>query len=193
MNLKGLKVALCVSGTFCQLENVINTANKLVDLGVEIIPIFSEKVLNNYKHDEEWVKQIEYLMSLTDKVDYKKPLFIQIEKLTKNVNLDLCVVISTGNTLSKISNAISDDNIPFLVKGMQRNNRPIIMAISTNDALGLNLANIGKLLNTKNFYFVPFRQDNPVLKPHSLSFNYDLIGETIDEALNNKQIQPILL
>lgn len=192
MAINNLKIAFCISGTFCQLDKMYNIGKDLKDRGAEVIPIFSEKIMENYHEDKDWENEFEKIKSLTTRIDYNKPLFIQIEKLTKKKNIDLAVVVSTGNTLSKIANAISDDNIPFLVKGMQRNNRPVIMVVSTNDALGLNLSNIGKLMNTKNFYFVPFHQDDSNLKPHSLLANYSLIPKTIECALKNEQIQPIL-
>jgi dipicolinate synthase subunit B len=192
MKFKNLKIALCISGTFCQFDKIYDIAKELKNEGATVVPVFSEKVLGNFTHDSQWVENVKNLMELTDELDYTKPLFIQIEKLTKNENIDLAVVISTGNTLSKIANAISDDNIPFLVKGLQRNNRPTIVAVSSNDALGLNFTNIGKLLNTKNFFFVPFNQDNSELKPHSLISDYSLINDTIIHALQGEQIQPII-
>lgn len=105
----------------------------------------------------------------------------------------MVVAPCTGNTLAKIANAITDTPVLMAVKSHLRNNKPVVLAISTNDALGLNLKNIGILLATKNIYFVPFNQDNPIGKPNSLSADYTLISKTIMEAKQGRQIQPIIV
>jgi dipicolinate synthase subunit B len=99
----------------------------------------------------------------------------------------------TGNTLAKLANGITDTAVLMAVKGLMRNNKPVCISISTNDALGLNLENIGKLLNTKNIYFVPFKQDNWKGKPKSMIANIDLVIPTIENAMKKEQIQPIIL
>lgn len=100
---------------------------------------------------------------------------------------------ATGNTLAKLANAITDSGVLMATKAHLRNHKPVVICISTNDALGLNAKNIGLLLATKGIYFVPFGQDNPFGKPNSLIANVELIIPTIKDALQGKQIQPILL
>lgn len=106
---------------------------------------------------------------------------------------NLVIRITTGNTLAKLANAITDSPVLMATKAHLRNNKPVVISISTNDALGLNMKNLGVLLSAKNIYFVPFRQDNPHQKPNSIIADYNLIIPTITEALQSKQIQPLIL
>ena len=115
------------------------------------------------------------------------------EPLGPSGKIDVMVVAPcTGNTLSKIANAITDTPVTMAVKAHLRNNKPVVIGISTNDALGLNLKNIGTLMNAKNIYFVPYLQDNIEGKPNSLIAQFDLISSTVQSALQGKQIQPVL-
>ena len=108
--------------------------------------------------------------------------------------LDIVAVVPcTGNTISKLANAITDTPVLMACKSHLRNNRPVVIAVSTNDGLAANAKNIGALLGMKNFFFVPFRQDDNVKKPFSLMADFSLVNETISFALEGKQIQPILL
>ena len=107
--------------------------------------------------------------------------------------LDLLIIAPcTGNTLSKLANGISDTPVLMAAKAHLRNNRPLVIFLSTNDALGMNLKNIGILLNTKNIFFVPFGQDNYLSKPNSMIAHVDLIEDTIEKALGGRQIQPVI-
>lgn len=98
-----------------------------------------------------------------------------------------------GNTISKLANDIIDTPVTMAAKSHLRNNNSLVIAVSTNNGLGNNASNIGKLLNTKNIFFVPFRQDNPITKPNSLVFDKNYIVETIKKALNKEQIEPLLI
>lgn len=99
----------------------------------------------------------------------------------------------TGNTLAKLANGITDTPVLMAAKAHLRNNKPLIISISTNDGLGMNLKNIGLLLNSKNIYFVPFGQDDYIKKPNSLVAHYNLLIPTIINALENRQLQPVLV
>lgn len=99
----------------------------------------------------------------------------------------------SGNTLAKLSNGITDTPAVMAAKSHLRNGKPIVVAISTNDGLSASAENIGRLLNRNNYYFVPFRQDNPITKPRSLVSDPKYIVKTLEHALDNEQIQPILL
>ena len=105
----------------------------------------------------------------------------------------LIVAPCSGNTIAKLSNDIIDTPVTMAVKSHLRNERPVVIAISTNNALSGAAENIGRLLNRKNYYFVPFKQDNPITKPNSLVFDPTYIKRTLEEALDNHQIQPIIL
>ncbi len=104
----------------------------------------------------------------------------------------LVIAPCTGNTLSKLANGISDTPVLMAAKAHLRNNRPLVVALSTNDALGMNLKNIGILLNTKNIYFIPFGQDNYKSKPNSMIAHIDLLTDTIEAALETRQLQPVI-
>ena len=106
----------------------------------------------------------------------------------------LVIAPCTGNTLGKLSNGISDTSVTLATKAHLRNQRPVIIAVSTNDALGTSARNIGTLMNSKYIYFVPMRQDDYINKPNSIVADFDYITDTVKEVLaTNKQPQPILL
>ena len=107
---------------------------------------------------------------------------------------DIVIVIpATGNTISKLSNDIIDTPATMGVKSHLRNDSPVVKAVSTNNGLGGNASNIGKLLNKHNYYFVPFKQDNPITKPRSIVFDHQYVIKTLELALDKEQIQPILV
>ena len=110
----------------------------------------------------------------------------------KNLVDIILICPCTGNSLAKLANAITDTPVLMAVKGHIRNNKPVVIGVSTNDGLGASFQNIAKLLNTKNMYFVPFRQDDYKAKPKSLVLDYTYIIETVELALQGKQIQPVL-
>lgn len=110
----------------------------------------------------------------------------------KNMIDILLICPCTGNTLAKFASGITDTAVLMAAKSHIRNNKPVVLGISTNDGLGQNLKNIAELLNTKNTYFVPFNQDDYSIKPKSLALNYDLVIDTLKDALDNKQLQPII-
>ena len=117
----------------------------------------------------------------------------EAEPIGPKAYLDVLVIAPcTGNTLAKLCNGITDSPVLMAAKAHIRNNKPLIISISTNDAMGMNFKNIGMLMNMKNIYFVPFYQDDPVKKPNSLIGKLSMIPETIEEALKGKQIQPVL-
>lgn len=111
------------------------------------------------------------------------------KKLTDIMIISPC----SGNTLAKLAHGITDGPVLMATKSHLRNNNPIVIAISTNDGLSASAENIGKLLNRKNYYFVPFKQDNPITKPRSLVFDAEYITKTLEFALDREQIQPIIL
>ena len=107
---------------------------------------------------------------------------------------DIMVIApATGNTIAKLANGIIDGPVTMATKSHLRNNNPVVIAISTNDALSGSAENIGKLLNRKHYYFVPFKQDNPITKPRSLVYDFGYLQKTIEYALENEQIEPIIL
>lgn len=191
-DLKGLKLGVALCGSFCTFKKAMIMLQNLVDLGVDVYPIMSTNaytISTRFGNAEEFIEQIE---SITG-----KPIIHTIlgaEPLgPKNIIDALLIAPCTGNTLSKLSHAIVDTPVVLAAKSLMRNGKPIILAISTNDGLGLNLSNIGQLMPNENVYFVPFGQDNYLGKPYSLVADLDLVTDTLQLALEGKQIQPVII
>lgn len=191
MRLKGIRVGFALTGSHCCLDLVLPQVRKLVNEGAEIFPIISSAVDTTdtrYGTGEKWENM---LISFTGRPAFKT--ITEVEDVGPKKLFDIMVVAPcTGNTLAKIANGITDGAVLMSVKAHLRNQRPVVLGISTNDGLGLNAKNIGLLLNVKNIYMVPFGQDNPVEKPNSLVAKWDLVTETVLEALKGKQYQPVL-
>ncbi|HHV98684.1 MAG TPA: dipicolinate synthase subunit B [Clostridiaceae bacterium] len=192
MLLKGLKIGVALTGSFCTFDKVIPWIEKMVEEGADVYPIISESVDKfdtRFGRAEEWKFKLENITG-------KRPIttIVGAEPIGPKKLLDVVVVAPcTGNTLGKIANAITDTSVTMAVKAQLRNQRPVVIAISTNDGLSNNAKNLGLLLNMKNIYFVPFGQDDPVKKSNSLVAKYDMIIPTIQAALEGKQIQPLLV
>lgn len=192
MDLKGKKIGYAITGSHCTLSRTIPVLKEFVQSGAKVIPIVSETVKKSntkFGSAKEWMEKIYQITnnSIIDSIIKAEP--IGPEKL-----LDLLIIAPcTGNTLAKISNGIIDGTVVMAAKAQLRNERPLLLALATNDGLGLNAKNLGILLNTKNIYFVPFGQDNPIEKKNSLVSRFDLIKKAAEYALDNRQIQPVLI
>ena len=117
----------------------------------------------------------------------------EAEPIGPKALLDILVILPcTGNTLAKLANGITDSPVLMAAKAHLRNNRPLLLSLSTNDALGMNMKNIGLLLNSKNIYFIPFGQDNPEKKPNSMIAHTELLIPSLESALEGQQLQPII-
>jgi dipicolinate synthase subunit B len=165
---------------------------RLVELGVHVVPVFSNTVLQTgtrFGEAGEWASRIETVCG--EKAITTIP---EAEPLGPSKRLD-CFVIApcTGSSLSRFSAANTDSAVLMSAKSTLRNDRPVIIGISTNDGLGLNLFNIAKLINTKNIFFVPFGQDAPHVKINSLVSSMILLPEAISAALEKRQLQPVLI
>lgn len=193
MKLKNSKVGLAVTGSFCNfssLEEIVLSLKK--EKVGKIIPIVTPSILNEtnrFSTPENIILKLETLTNtnVIDTISKAEPIG------PKNLIDVLIIAPCTGNTLAKIAHGITDTTVLMAMKSHIRNNKPVVIGISTNDGLGSSLENIGKVLNTKNIYFVPFRQDNYIDKPKSLVFDHRLLIDTLNEALCGKQIQPLLL
>ncbi len=193
MKLKNIKIGLGITGSFCNLKDIKSVITNLRDEGAEkIIPIISYSIqeeINRFGTPKETIKQLEELTSnkVVDTISKAEPIGPQ------NLIDILVIAPCTGNTIAKLSNAITDTPVLMAAKSHLRNNKPVLLGIASNDALGANAKNIGELLNTKNIYFVPFKQDDYEKKPKSLVYDFNLLTNSILQALDSKQIQPILL
>lgn len=190
--LEGKNIGFCMTGSFCTFKNVIEQLSELKKTGANIIPIMS---FNSYNLDTKFGKASEFIKTVKDITGNKIINTIQdAEPIGPKQMTDIIVIIPcTGNTLAKLANGITDTPVLMATKSNLRNGNNVVIGVSTNDGLSGSAQNIGKLLNRRNFYFVPFRQDNPITKPRSLVFDPKLITKTIELALENEQIQPILL
>lgn len=191
MKLERVKVGLGITGSFCNFCETKNVINSLVEAGVEVLPIVSFMTKNL---DTRFYKKNDYIKML--EAESKNKVIDTIQKAEpigpKNLVDVLLICPCTGNSLAKLANGITDTPVLMATKGHLRNNKPVVIGVSTNDGLGASLQNIAKLINTKNIYFVPFRQDDYMAKPKSLVLDYTYIIDTVNLALQGKQIQPIL-
>lgn len=187
-----IKLGYAVCGSFCTFSKVLETIKILKDKNYDITPIFSEFAYNTdtrFFEAREYIEKIESICNNKSIKSIKEAEPIGPEKM-----FDVLVVAPcTGNTLGKLSSGITDTSVTMAVKAHLRNNRPVILGISTNDALGASAQNIGRLMNVRNIYFVPFSQDNPKAKPRSIVCDFTKINETIENSLNSIQIQPIII
>lgn len=191
MNLKGLRIGFCICGSFCTFDNIIPGLRKLVEKGAEVTAIFSEPT---YNWDTRFYSAKEF-RSIVEGITGRKVIrsIVEAEPIGPGKTMDIVVVAPcTGNTMAKLANAVTDSPVTMACKAHLRNERPVVLAISTNDGLGINAKNLGILLNTKNIYFVPFGQDSPKGKTNSLVANFDMLLPTIESAINGEQIQPLL-
>lgn len=190
--MNNLTIGFGITGSFCTHDLILNEIKNLVEKGYKIIPILTDKVLTTstrFGTAQDFILKIENLTG--NKV---VSTIVEAEPIGPKNLIDILVVApTTGNTLAKLANAITDNAVTMVFKAHVRNNKPVVIGISSNDALGLNLKNIATLLNTKNIYFVPFAQDDPTKKPKSLIADYSKIEETIEGALKGEQIQPLLI
>lgn len=186
---KNIGFAIC--GSFCTFSMVIPQIEILQKKGYNIIPIMSGI---SYCTDTRFGNAAEHIKHIEDITGNKVIHTIkEAEPIGPKHLLDAIIVAPcTGNTLGKLANGITDSCVTMAVKAHLRNGGPIIIAISTNDGLSASGKNIGVLQNMKNYYFVPYGQDDPIKKPTSLVAHMELIPDTLELALQGKQIQPLL-
>ncbi|WP_313891215.1 dipicolinate synthase subunit B [Psychrobacillus sp.] len=190
--LSGRRIGLGITASHCTYEEVIPMIKKFTDLNAIVVPIITYSVLTaatRFGTGEEWIEKIEQASG--SKVVSK---IVEAEPFGPTNPLD-CMIIApmTGNSISKFANAQTDSPVLMAAKATLRNGKPVVLGISTNDALGLNGVNIMKLLTTKNVYFIPFGQDNPQTKPNSLIADFSKIVPTVEHAIQAKQFQPLLI
>ena len=192
MELNKVKVGFVLTGSFCTFKKTIPKIKELTKQGAEIIPIMS---YNAYNLDTKFGKAKDFIKEIEDIA--KKPIIHTIqdaEPIGPKKLTDIMVVAPcSGNTMAKLACDIIDTPGLMAIKSHLRNNKPLVIGVSTNNGLSGNAENIGKLLNRRNYYLVPFKQDNPITKPRSIVFDFEYLIETIKLALDGEQISPILL
>lgn len=191
MKLKGKKVGVAFTGSFCTYDKVFTELQKLVEEGAEVQTIFSDAAqtidsrfgnAHDFVADARRITGIEPMMTIG-----------QAEPIGPKSLLDILVILPcTGNTIAKLANGITDSPVLMAAKAHLRNEKPLVVSISTNDALGINMKNIGMLMNSKHIYFVPFGQDNPGKKPNSMIAHTELLIPALEAAIEGKQYQPVI-
>lgn len=192
MNLKDKNIGVIMTGSFCTFSKVIKQIKELVKRGANVIPIMS---FNSYELDTKF-GDAKAIINEVEEITNKKIInTIQgAEPIGPKAMTDIMLIAPcSGNTIAKLANGIIDTPATMAAKSHLRNGNPLVIAISTNDGLSGSAENIGKILNRNNYYFVPFKQDNPITKPRSLVFDSEYIIPTLEKALEREQIQPILL
>ena len=191
MSLSGKKIGIAFTGSFCTYARIFEELKALQKEGAVIQTIFSnsaQRIDSRFGTAESFLKQAEEITGIPPILTIK-----DAEPIGPKSLLDLLVIFPcTGNTLAKLANGITDTPVLMAAKAHLRNDKPLLLSVSTNDALGLNMKNIGLLINAKNIFFIPFGQDNPVKKPTSLISHPELLIPSIESALNKQQIQPLI-
>ncbi|MDG4655952.1 dipicolinate synthase subunit B [Ectobacillus antri] len=192
MSLKGKRIGFGLTGSHCTYAEVMPFLQQLVDEGAEVRPVVSytlQTTNTRFGDGQDWIKKIEEItgFSVIDSI-------VKAEPLGPTIPLD-CMVIAplTGSSMSKLANAQTDSPVLMAAKATLRNWKPVILAISTNDALGLNGVNLMRLMASRNMYFVPFGQDAPEKKPSSMVARMELLRDTVASALEGKQLQPVIV
>lgn len=189
--MQNLKIGYAFCGSFCTFKKSIEILKELKGLYKEIIPIMSEI---SYSTDTRFgraedirnkicsITQNEIIHTIKD-----------AEPIGPQNLLDAMIIApATGNTIAKLANGITDTCVTMAAKATLRNEHPVIICTSTNDGLSNSAKNIGTLLNVKNIYFVPLKQDNAIKKPRSIVADFDLVAKTLEAALKGEQIQPVI-
>ena len=191
MKLKGKKIGVALTGSFCTYEKVFVQLRKLKQEGAEIVTIFSnasQTIDSRFGSPEDFMKEAEEITG-------SRPLLTisQAEPIGPKSLLDLLIILPcTGNTAAKLANGITDSPALMAAKAHLRNEKPLLISISTNDALGMNMKNIGILLNVKHIFFVPFGQDDPEKKPNSMTARAEMLIPAAEAALEERQYQPVI-
>ena len=189
--LKGLRIGYALTGSFCTFEKSLRQAERLAEMGAELIPVMSENAASadtRFGTAAEYIKRLREICGrdvITASADAEP---IGPENLTDI----MAVVPCTSNTAAKLANSITDTAATMAVKSHLRCGKPVVLAIASNDSLLGSARNIGELFNRKSYYFVPMRQDDIIKKPASLVAEFDMLPETIEAALNGVQLRPII-
>lgn len=182
--------AMC--GSFCTFKDSYAVLEKLKEKYSDIIPIMSHNAYTTdtrFGNCDDWNKRIEDLCQ--SKIVHT---VVEAEPLGPKIALDALVIAPcTGNTLAKIANGITDTSVCMAAKAHLRSDRPLVIALASNDAMSANLGNLGKLLVRKNVYFVPMVQDDPINKPHSLVADFLLIENTLENAFKGRQVRKLFI
>lgn len=187
-----MKIGYCFTGSFCTFARSYRMLEILSERGYDIVPIMSENAFytdTRFQRAEEFSRKVEAICS--HRIIHT---ICDAEPLGPSSPLDLLIVSPcTGNTLAKVANGITDTAATMAIKAHLRSDRPLLIALASNDAMSQNLANLAQIMQRKSVYFVPMLQDSPNGKPHSLVAEFELMEECIELLLQGKQKRPLFL
>ena len=191
MDLAGKHIGLAITGSFCTFSKIEQEIKRLIETGAILHPIFSDHVQTT---DSRFGDTGEFIRRVSEMTGNAPILKIEeAEPIGPKGYLDVLLIAPcTGNTLAKLASGITDTPVLMAAKDHLRNGKPLVISVSTNDALGMNMKNIGLLLNAKHVYFVPFGQDNAEKKPNSMIAHTELLVPAAKAALEGKQYQPVI-
>ncbi|MCL2873459.1 MAG: dipicolinate synthase subunit B [Defluviitaleaceae bacterium] len=192
MKLKGKKIGFGITASFCTVTEILQPLKILKDLGADIYPVVSKEVFENRSrlHDRDLF--LDEIRKISGREEIST--IAEAEKFGPINQMDVMIIApATGNTIAKLANGISDGAVLMASKATLRNGKPVLLALFSNDALGMNGINIMKLYNTKNIFFVPFGQDDPVKKPTSMTADLSLLQESVICTLKGVQMQPAII
>ena len=191
MTIKGKKVGVAFTGSFCTYKKAFEVLQDLVKAEAIVTPIFSDnaqRIDSRFGNARDFISEARYITG-------NEPILTvdQAEPIGPKSLLDILVIMpATGNSIAKLANGITDTPALMAAKAQLRNEKPLVLSIATNDALATNMKNIGLLMNAKHIYFVPFGQDNPKKKPNSMIAHTKLLIPTLEMALDDRQYQPVI-
>ncbi len=185
-------VGFAITGSFCMHKKILKVLRMLKEKGYNVIPIVTDNVFytdTRFGKSKDFIEEVE---NITERKVVKT--IVEAEPFGPKNLIDILIIAPcTGNTLSKIANAITDNAVTMVAKSHLRSNKPVLIGVSSNDALGKNSENLGKLINAKNVFFIPFGQDDFINKPNSLISDWNLTEKAMAEADKGKQLQPIFI
>lgn len=191
MNMQDKKIGFAMCGSFCTFKRAVAELEKLAGTGADIMPIMSPvSAVTDTRFGTA-----EFFRNRVEEITGKKIITTirEAEPIGPKNLLDILVVLPcTGNSLAKIAAGIADTSVTMAVKAHLRNQKPVLLAVSTNDGLGTAAKNIAVLMNTKNMFFIPFSQDDYIKKPNSLVAEFEYLIPSIEAALESRQLQPVL-
>ncbi|MBE6925019.1 MAG: dipicolinate synthase subunit B [Ruminococcaceae bacterium] len=186
-----MNIGFALCGSFCTYSKVFAAMEAVASIHT-VTPIFSNAA---YTIDSRFGTAAEHIASATE-ICGRAPLHTipDVEPIGPKGLLDALIIAPcTGNTLAKLAHSIADGPVTMAAKSHLRNGRPMVLAVSTNDALSGAAENIGRLLNRRHYYFVPFGQDDPIQKPTSMVADFHQLLPTLELALTGQQIQPLIV
>lgn len=192
MELESKRIGFAITGSFCTFDRIMPVVEELVALGALVTPILSYAAAN---HDTRFMKatELKHFLCVTTGNEIIYDL-VHAEPIGPQKLLDLVIIAPcTGNSLAKLALGVTDTPVLLAAKAQLRNGGPVLVAVSTNDALSANAKNLGLLLNTRNIYFVPYRQDDSKKKCTSIVAEMSMIIPAAKLALDGKQMQPLML